>query len=341
MRSANFLVETVGSSLQSSQHQADVVIHPWIKSSPYALPINCLVMRTITGDQPNWDVSGIHIDIPRNFHLADPDWQSRKPVDILIGGQFYWEILRDETHYLGSGLPLMKNTTFGWVVVGSCDNSTVNSNLVTCNLTTLENIEQTLRKFFTIEDVPKQSSSKEEHKQVEELYSSTTTRDADGRYIVQLPFNSNLEKLQTNRSSAMRQLHFLETKLKKDVDLWEKYSNIFEEYLEKDFIEVVPYNELERQSFYMPHHCVVKKEAVSTKVRIVFNASSPSSSGVSLNDTLMVGPCVQPTLMSTLLNFRLHAITFTCDIVKMYLQTRVHEQHRDFLRFLWRTPDNR
>lgn len=342
MKSANFLVETVGSSVHSSQYQTDVTIRPWMNTSNHAIPINCLVMKNITGDQPNWDVKSLKITIPNTFTLADPNWSVSQPVDLLIGGQHYWSIVRDETHFLGLGLPLMKNTLFGWVIVGPCDRNEESSNVVSCNLATLETCEQALKRFFAIEDVPSHASTIEEHKRVEEIYCATTTRDAEGRFEVDLPLKPNVENLESNRSNALRQLHFLMTRLRKNPNLWEQYAQIFEEYLDKEYIEVIPYNELERKSYYMPHHCVVKEEAVSTKVRIVFNASSPSSSGLSLNDVLMTGPVVQPSLMAVLLNFRLQPVTFTCDIVKMYLQTTVHEQHRDFLRFLWTTSsDNR
>ena len=42
---------------------------------------------------------------------------------------------------------------------------------------------------------------------------------------------------------------------------------------------------------YLPHQAVVRKSAETTKVRMVFDASSKESRrGVSLNDCLQVGP---------------------------------------------------
>ncbi|XP_055703910.1 uncharacterized protein LOC129802253 [Phlebotomus papatasi] len=337
---ANFLVEGVGSTIHSSHHQADIMIMPHLKSSIVSLPINCLVMKKVTSDQPNWDVSGLNPTIPKNFILADPEWQTTKPIDLLIGGNCYWQIMKDETHILGPGQPLLKNTVLGWVLVGPCQTEVFSSNIVSCNLTTLESIDESLKRFWEIEDIPESSSTSLDQDKVEKLYSSTTTRDQDGRYVVHLPFKSNVDELESNRPSALRQLFFLESRLNKNPILREKYNDIFEEYLEKGFVEVVPYDQLNRKSFYMPHHCVIKEEAVSTKVRIVFNGSAKSQSGLSLNDVLLVGPPVQPQLIATLMNFRLHAVAFTCDIVKMYLQTMLHEPHRDFQRFLWRTSSD-
>ncbi len=56
------------------------------------------------------------------------------------------------------------------------------------------------------------------------------------------------------------------------------------------------------QVFYLPMH-VVYKESTTTKVR---DASAKSSTGVSLNDTLLVGPTMHSPLIDVILRFRLH-----------------------------------
>ena len=44
--------------------------------------------------------------------------------------------------------------------------------------------------------------------------------------------------------------------------------------------------------FYLPHHAVFKESSLTTKVRVVFDGSAKSSTGIPLNDTLMVGPTI-------------------------------------------------
>ena len=64
--------------------------------------------------------------------------------------------------------------------------------------------------------------------------------------------------------------------------------------------EPVPPSDLEKpqhQVFYLPMHAVRKDSSTTTKIRAVFDASTKSSSGVSLNDTLLVGPTVHPPLI--------------------------------------------
>ena len=93
--------------------------------------------------------------------------------------------------------------------------------------------------------------------------------------------------------------------------------------------------------FYLPMHAVKKESSTTTKIRAVFNASAKSSSNVSLNDVLVVGPTVHSLLIDVLLPcFRLHRIALTADVSKMYRAIRLVESDRDLHRFVWRNhPD--
>ena len=73
-----------------------------------------------------------------------------------------------------------------------------------------------------------------------------------------------------------------------------------------------------------------------TKIRAVFDASAKSSTGVSLNDTLLVGPTVHPPLVDVLLRFRLHRVALTTDVSRMYRGIELPLLDRDLHRFVWR-----
>ena len=53
--------------------------------------------------------------------------------------------------------------------------------------------------------------------------------------------------------------------------------------------------------FYLPMHAVHKESSTTTKICAVFDASMKTTSGISLNDTLIVGPTVYPPLIDVLL----------------------------------------
>lgn len=85
----------------------------------------------------------------------------------------------------------------------------------------------------------------------------------------------------------------------------------------------------------MPHHGVVK-ESTTTKLRIVYNASMPTSNGKSLNDFLAIGKILQSDIITLLTNFRVYKHAFTADLEKMYKQILVDESQRDLQRFVFR-----
>ena len=83
--------------------------------------------------------------------------------------------------------------------------------------------------------------------------------------------------------------------------------------------ELVPVADLQKppeEVFYLPMHAVRKEHSTTTKIRAVFDASAKSSTSVSLNDTLLVGPTVHSPLIDVLLRFRLHRVALTTDSVR-------------------------
>ncbi|XP_058445830.1 uncharacterized protein LOC131426993 [Malaya genurostris] len=89
-------------------------------------------------------------------------------------------------------------------------------------------------------------------------------------------------------------------------------------------------------AYYLPHHYVLKPSSTTTRLRVVFDGSAPSDSGISINQTQMVGPAVQNDLISILLNFRSFKFAFVADIPKMYRQVRVNDEDVRYQRVLWR-----
>ena len=86
----------------------------------------------------------------------------------------------------------------------------------------------------------------------------------------------------------------------------------------------------------MPHHAVIRNDAETTKIRIVFDASSKESRvGTSLNDCLHVGPPLTPLLFDILVRFREYKIPMIADIEKAFLNVEIDPSDRDVLRFLW------
>ncbi|RVE45641.1 hypothetical protein evm_009754 [Chilo suppressalis] len=89
-------------------------------------------------------------------------------------------------------------------------------------------------------------------------------------------------------------------------------------------------------NYFLPHHGVFRDDSVTTKLRVVFNASQPTSSGKSLNDIQMTGPPLQSDLFALLLRFRQYQYVACADIEKMFRQVLVQEDQRNSQMILWR-----
>ncbi|CAB0037105.1 unnamed protein product [Trichogramma brassicae] len=100
-------------------------------------------------------------------------------------------------------------------------------------------------------------------------------------------------------------------------------------------MECVPPHQLQRPGTYLPHHEVFRADNPE-KIRVVFNASSKSSDGLSLNNQLLTGAKLQANITVVLSNSRFFEFAGTTDVKKMFHQIRVHEDDIDLQRVLWR-----
>ena len=86
----------------------------------------------------------------------------------------------------------------------------------------------------------------------------------------------------------------------------------------------------------MPHKHVIRQNAESTKVRIVYDASARATpTSLSLNDCLETGPALQNLLWSILIRSRFQPIVLCEDIKKAFLQITIKKEDQDVLRSHW------
>lgn len=303
--------------------------------------ISCLILPMITENIPNRPVDSSLFQIPPNTFLADPHFNIPREVDMIIGGDLFWDLLCLGRHSLGPRHPSLQKTQLGWIVVGNLELSpSLAETRTICHLVTNEDLHDQLVKFWEIEhDIAEHTKTPH---YCEEHFNSTVTRDTDGRYIVAIPFKENLEKLGNSMHHAEKRLITLERKLARQPDIREEYTKFLDEYKSLGHMsEITDKEQLHTQvGYYLPHHAVFKLSSTTTKLRVVFDGSAKTSSGLSLNDVQWVGPVVQDDLISILLRFRKHRYVLSADIAKMYRQIWVQEEDRKFQRILWRNDKN-
>lgn len=86
-------------------------------------------------------------------------------------------------------------------------------------------------------------------------------------------------------------------------------------------------------TYHIPHH------AVTSKFRVVFDASCQTDRNVSLNEVQLIGEKLQNDLQDIIMRFDCHPVAVTADIRKMYLQVKVKPEQWDLQRVFLRPDD--
>jgi hypothetical protein len=133
----------------------------------------------------------------------------------------------------------------------------------------------------------------------------------------------------------MNRLISLHRRFQRDKQFETAYRAVIQEYLDLGHMSKITSADPSDNVYYLPHHGVVKESSDTTKLRVVFDGSASSTTGVSLNDTLHTGPKLQEDLVSILLRFRSHQYVLTGDIEKMYRQILVRPEDRKYQHILW------
>lgn len=334
--------------------------------SSFQANLSCLILPKITESIPSLTFNKAILTIPQGINLADETFNIAGAVDILIGASVFYDLLKTGQISLGKNKPTLQETTLGWILAGNMPfskrsrecNSTF-THLITNQFlpTSEEKLEAVVSNFWQLERVvPKSSLSlfSKTEQFCEVNFIRSIRNDETGRYVVSIPFNAKLSQLGDSRDRALNRFLAIERKLTKDPVLYREYSNFIQEYVSLGHMTKLStsseseYNNVVIKSmeadillsdvppFYLPHHAVLKSSSLTTKIRIVFDASAKSDSGISLNDTQIVGPVIQNDLFSILLQFRKHKIALTGDIEKAYRQILIEPSLRKLQRIMWR-----
>ncbi len=279
--------------------------------------------------------------------LADPAFGESHHIDVLLGVEVFVDILRHGRRNGPSGSPVALETEFGWVLCGGCADKATSSKEVSLHVPSLHasalGSDDILSRFWKIEEPPASlfSLSLEERAVIKHFVANHSRTEA-GRFIVPLPRKPGAKPIGESQSQAVRRFVTLERSVHHK-DRFQEVDAVMQEYLSLGHAEAVPPDDANKDPsavFYLLMHVVYKHSRSTTKIRAVFDASAKSASGVSLNDTLLVGPTVHPSLVDVLLQFRLHRIALTTDISKMYRAIELVPADRDFHWFVWRSQPN-
>ena len=220
-----------------------------------------LVKLSLHGKEDNVEVSALcfpkicsplsaSLDVSRYPHLQGLDFTdasmvdgSQPNIDILIGSDFYFEVLTGEVVRGDSG-PVAVNSKFGWVVSGPTLERGEKSDMSMANLV-IEKIgsqnpypnnendselSRALRKFWAIESLGIQDEV--DRTRDSEFLSDIRFEETEGRYEIQLPWKNSCAPKSDGYMMCSRRLFQMHSRLKKDEPLLRDYDQTIRQQIE-------------------------------------------------------------------------------------------------------------
>ncbi|GFV87780.1 DUF1758 domain-containing protein [Trichonephila clavipes] len=230
------------------------------------------------------------------------------------------------------GTPSALPTKLGHLLSGTINTQYNQNSSLICH--TLLNIDHSLKQFWELESVPKDIPSKDEDELCESIFVNSHIRNADGRYILKLPFRDD-SSIGDSKEGALKRFYSLERKLHSNNQLKEQYTEFMEEYPNLGHMTPLA-SDVKFPHYFLPHHGVINDNSSTTKLRVVFDGSFKSTNGNSLNDILLTGKKLQSDIFLTLLKFRFFPNAFSADIAKMYRQILISQDDACFQQIFWR-----
>lgn len=185
-----------------------------------------------------------------------------------------------------------------------------------------------LQKFWELEDLNPVRELTPDERACEEFYQQTHSRDENGIFTVKIPFKCGKmgpERLGLSRNQSIARFLQLEKRFSRDEKLRHDYVKVMKEYITLGHMVPVDTKPDQKKLCYIPHHAVVKPDRLTTKTRVVFDASAKTSTGYFLNECMHAGAKQQRDMWDTLINWRKYKIVFKADIEKMYRMIKLHE----------------
>ncbi|XP_022827437.1 uncharacterized protein LOC111357108 isoform X1 [Spodoptera litura] len=319
--------------------------------------LSCLVLDTIAQSLPYMRINTQGLNIPKHLKLADPQFYEPAAVDILLGADIFWQIISSGHIRLGKNQPTLQETELGWLVSGCTTNTNKQANSCFFN----NNNSDQLSRFWELDSLTNtQVDDPSDSDACEIIFTQTTTRQSDGRFVVTIPFKKSPDCLGDSYFQAKRRFYSIENRMNSNPTYKQQYSNFITEYIQLGHMSLNKHshqntyiksehktsnlqsgtstntNTQHSPVYYLPHHGIVRETSTTTKFRVVFDGSAKTSSKLSLNDIQLVGPVVQDDLVSILIRFRQHKFIISSDIEKMFRQVMLMEHQRPTQQIIWR-----
>lgn len=239
--------------------------------------------------------------------------------------------------------PIAICTKLGWVLQGPMCPIQPPKGLQQClhimTAPTRDELYQHVERLWQVDTVPYNEKVITRSKQDQQCYNllqtATVRVNVDGvlRYATPLLRRTPITLLNAGMESVLPSLRNIERKLAKNPEQAQVYCSEIQKLESAGYIAKIAPDEVDKstESWFIPHHIVHH----NGKDRIVYNCSFQYH-GQSLNEQLLPGPTLGPSLLGVILRFRQHAVAVSGDIKGMFHQVRLLPGDKSVLRFIWR-----
>ncbi|GFR24389.1 retrovirus-related Pol polyprotein from transposon 17.6 [Trichonephila clavata] len=165
-----------------------------------------------------------------DLRLADPSFHKSANIDILLGVNVFLNLINGEIIKRAPNLPFAMSTKIGWIISGTTDLESPNSNSVVVNHLSVST-DNLVKSFWELESIPNSSPLICEETLCELRFEEHHTRDNNGRYSIMLPFKPNRKVLGDSRGTALRRFLYMEKRLSSMPKIFSQYKEFMREYL--------------------------------------------------------------------------------------------------------------
>lgn len=201
-----------------------------------------------------------------------------------------------------------------------------------------DHLHEMIKDFFSVENFgvkyTANSHRSKEDKVALAMMEANTVKE-DGRWETSLLWKEEGLKMPESKSTALRNLKFMERKMDSDAALAELCVGKFEDYIAKGYLREKVVKQDESKRYYLPWFFQFHP---TKKPRLVFNAAAKTN-GKCFNDFLMKGPDLLRPLPAVLMRFRSHVVAVTADIKEMFHQVSLGEDDIKSQTILYRRKD--
>ncbi|GFW01731.1 integrase catalytic domain-containing protein [Trichonephila clavipes] len=236
--------------------------------------LNLLVIKKITDLTPS-RIINVSLNKPSEIKLADYKFNIPGKIDVLLGAEIFYELLRPGQIYCGGSRLLLQNTVFGYVVSRSLGDE-VRDNKIHCGLIRDSDLSTTLKSFRELKSIGVKNEKCNSEEGVSLGVFKQRVHFKNDRYEVELPWKRDSVELSDNFNLEKRQLGSPMRKMQSDKVLYSEYCKVFRNYLDDGIIEKVTNSFISTNDpvLYFPHQEIIKNESFTTKQQTTFDASA-------------------------------------------------------------------